>query len=213
MKDVLKGLAIGTVAILMLAVSGQPAHAGVVFKAFLDSAQEVAPGGATASTATATAEMRLVGDTLRYSLFFDNSFDFGPVAADGTPTDPNDITALHIHNNVRGANGPVVLGVINPSLEADRLINFDLAGNVTVTGVWDNGDGPNPFSDFIEEFRDARPGDELPLYWNLHSVADPGGVIRGQITAVVPEPGALMLLGIALLGLAGLSMVSHHRNG
>lgn len=212
MMGMRKGLAAGLVAIAMLAVSGQPAHAGVVFKAFLDSGQEVAPGGVTASPATATAEMRLVGDTLRYSLFFDNSFDFGPVATGGTPSDFNDITALHIHNEVRGANGPVVLGVINPSLEADRVISFDIAGNVTVTGVWDNGDGPNPFSDFIDVFRDARPGDELPLYWNLHSVADPGGVIRGQISAVVPEPGALTLLGVALLGLAGLSVLRHQRN-
>lgn len=204
-----KGLAAWLVAVAMLAVSGQPAHAGVVFKAFLDSPQEVAPGGATNSPATATAEMRLVGDTLRYSLFFDNSFDFGPIASGGTPADPNDIAALHIHNEVRGANGPIVLGVINPSLEADRVINFDVAGNVTVTGVWDDSDGPNPFSDFIDVFRDARPGEELPFYWNLHSVADPAGVIRGQIAAVVPEPAALTLLGVALLGLAGLSVLRH----
>ncbi len=213
MMHVLKGLAAWTVAVLLLAVSGQPAHAAVVFKAFLDSAQEVAPGGATASPATATAEMRLVGDTLRYTLFFDNSFDFGPAANNEPTSDDNDITALHIHNEVRGANGPVVLGVIAPSLEADRIISFDVAGNVTVTGVWDNGDGPNPFSDFIDVFRDARPGDELPFYWNLHSEGDPAGVIRGQIAAVVPEPAALTLLGLALLGLTGLSALRHRRIG
>ncbi len=39
-------------------------------------------------------------------------------------------------------------------------------------------------------------------YVNVHTSANPGGEIRGQLTAV-PEPGTLLLLGTGLLSVAG----------
>ena len=51
----------------------------------------------------------------------------------------------------------------------------------------------------------ADPGEDVPLYWNVHTVADPAGAIRGQIFATpVPEPTSL--IGLALVGGAGLIM-------
>jgi CHRD domain/PEP-CTERM motif len=41
------------------------------------------------------------------------------------------------------------------------------------------------------------------LYFNVHSTTFPGGEIRGNISAAVPEPAALLLLGTGLLSIAG----------
>jgi CHRD domain/PEP-CTERM motif len=43
-------------------------------------------------------------------------------------------------------------------------------------------------------------------YINIVTTAFPAGEIRGQITAVVPEPGSLVLLGLGLVGGTGLAV-------
>ena len=39
-------------------------------------------------------------------------------------------------------------------------------------------------------------------YLNIHSSMFPGGEIRGQLAAATPEPGTLLLAGVALAGFA-----------
>jgi hypothetical protein len=46
------------------------------------------------------------------------------------------------------------------------------------------------------------------LYFNVHDAQFPGGEIRGQIHAAVPEPKALTLLALGLAALSGLSVLS-----
>lgn len=201
------GVIAAFVMVFTIAIS-TPAEA-IPFTALLDSAQEVTPGGATNSPLTGLAQLDLTQTagvfSLSFNIAFDSGFDFGPIT--GNPsTGGEEITALHFHNNVRGANGPIVFGIFNPSsdLDGDTMTFFNFDGTTTVTGEWDEaeGNGGATLADFLPSLLAAQPGDEVPLYLNLHSADDPAGVIRGQISAV-PEPGTFLLLGtgIASLGL------------
>lgn len=180
----------------------------VPFTASLNSAQEVFPGGQSNSPLTGSAQLELLQtggvNSLSFTITFDSGFDFGP--ATGNPsTGGEEVTALHFHNNVRGANGPIVFGILNPSsdLDGDTSTIFNANGTTTVLGEWDGaeGNGGATLADFIPDLLSAQAsGGEVPLYLNLHSVNDPSGVIRGQVSAV-PEPGAFLLLGTGLAGM------------
>ncbi len=72
------------------------------------------------------------------------------------------ISASHFHNAVTGVNGPVV-----------RNISF--VGN-TSTGTWPSTDATQPFTPaFVAELLAGK------LYVNVHTAANPGGEIRGQV--------------------------------
>lgn len=90
-------------------------------------------------------------------------------------------TGAHIHQNVAGKNGPVVV---------------DFSAQLSGTGL-DDADLANVI---------ANPQD---FYVNLHNMAFPGGAIRGQLCdplpAPVPIPMAAWLFGSGLLGLIGVA--------
>ncbi|NJO00535.1 MAG: CHRD domain-containing protein, partial [Bacteroidia bacterium] len=49
-------------------------------------------------------------------------------------------------------------------------------------GSWDVNDNANqPLTNFIETLRNLQPGEEAPLYFNIHTNEFRGGEIRGQI--------------------------------
>ena len=157
----------------------------------LDGEQEVEPGDDGAS-GTSQLILNQYGDALGYQLtVFD--LDFGAFIGDGTPQTEedtsDDVTRLHIHTGERGENGPVALGLIDlvdPAADGqdsdDLLISPNDDGSTTITGIWEETDlALTPLSEFVDEINNAQPGEDLGLYWNIHTNAYPAGAIRGQI--------------------------------
>src|SRR5439155_260528 len=79
------------------------------------------------------------------------------------------IVAAHIHNAAVGVNGPVV-----------RTLTGDFTGTTAVT-LW-RFDDPEPLTPaLVSELLKGN------LYINLHTAANPGGEIRGQLTINQPS--------------------------
>jgi hypothetical protein len=86
------------------------------------------------------------------------------------------ITAAHIHNAAAGINGNVV-----------KPLAFS---NDVSSGVWSSSDASDPLSDsLLSELLRGR------LYVNVHTSANPGGEIRGQITLAAPVGFSATLTG------------------
>ena len=111
---------------------------------------------------------------------------------------------FHIHNAPAGVNGPIVVPSLNmASFYSVALVNTGGSssgyggGGVVLAVVVSALGVPFPV-EFIDELLAGN------LYFNLHTLANGGGEIRGQISAV-PEPGTglLMAMGLSILGMRG----------
>lgn len=225
-----KMLVKSTLATLVLAsvpvVNSLPAHSATMFTSVLNSAQEVSPAGVTNSPVTGSAELELNGSFLEFVVNIAPGFDFSAfeagTPADQIPPDSNDnlVTLFHIHNGARGVNGPVVFGIYNPDHDFDNdvsiVVNQD--GSATITGSWGPTDGApgdgNPttgdLDNFIPSLLAANPGEDVDLYFNLHTVGDPAGAIRGQLQAV-PEPLTILGTGFALASMGAMKKLRRQK--
>ncbi|HEY6139530.1 MAG TPA: CHRD domain-containing protein [Thermoanaerobaculia bacterium] len=84
-------------------------------------------------------------------------------------------TLAHIHNNVAGANGGIV---VNFALTPGAFTNGRTSGSVSIAGLTDT-----QFNDLI-----TKPQN---FYVNVHSTTNGGGEIRGQLTPAVESDMAV----------------------
>lgn len=160
----------------------------------------------TGSTATGSSALTLneVGDALEYELTV-SGLDFWQVLGTEptTPDTGDDVTRIHIHNASQGENGPVAFGLFDlvaPEAggqdEDDLTVVENSDGSVTLSGIWEETDPALiPLSEFVEDIQNTEDGEDIDLYWNIHTEQFPGGEIRGQITGgELVEPEAQQIL-------------------
>jgi hypothetical protein len=141
-------------------IRGQIVAAGNAHFADLNGAQENPPV-ATAATGKGTVVISADGSTITYLVTYSG--------LSGTAN------AAHIHTGAVGANGGVILPLtVGPSPMSGTLTaaNFTASGSVTT---------------FAQAVAAIQAG---TTYFNIHTTANPGGEIRGQIgvTVAVPVP-------------------------
>jgi hypothetical protein len=167
-------------AVLILAVPSSLA-AATIFTTTLIGANEVPPN---ASPATGSATVTLNGNTLAVSEVFSGLIG-GPAAA------------AHIHCcGPVGVNEPVAVPFPGFPAATSGTYNqsFDLTLLATYNGAFVTGNGGTAASAEAAFIAGLNAGQ---TYANIHNAQFPGGEIRGQLAAAVPEPATgLMLLGL-----------------
>jgi len=157
-----------------------------IFATILTSDQEVPPTGSKAIGLGVIAWDE-ASDTARYGILA-KGVDFGEAVGIGAQTrfEGDDVTNMHVHNEARGVNGAIVFGQVGPAQDADDLRiqkNFD--GSWTIAGAWEPTDpAGRSIATFAAALDAADPGEEVPLYFNIHTSDFPAGEIRGQWVAL-----------------------------
>ncbi|MEM9151642.1 MAG: spondin domain-containing protein [Cyanobacteria bacterium P01_F01_bin.3] len=157
----------------------------------LTAGQEPDGGGDPNASGFSEFVLNEFGDALSYRLTV-SGLDFGQFVGDGsaqTEDTSDDVTRIHLHNAERGVNGGVAFGLIDlVAPAADGQDNDDLRitqnedGSTTLEGIWELSDPALiSLSEFVDDIQNAGSGEEIPLYWNIHTNGSPGGAIRGQL--------------------------------
>lgn len=113
--------------------------------------------------------------------YFSGTLTDGKLEFDLSAVGP-ELTMAHIHLGDKGANGPVVAFLFGP---ADPAV-----GALHPTGTITEANLVGPLAGNWKGFADALA--RGTLYVNVHSTANPAGLIRGQIpaTSIAPRPPA-----------------------
>ena len=175
-------LTVLTLALGLLALPALVAAADGTFTATLSGDQEVPPVSTSAS-GSATVTISADDTTLTYKVSYSGL--------------SGDLAAAHIHLGAAGTNGGILLPFkVGPSPLSGTLTQADFmaTGNVTA------------FAGAIDAIRSGG------TYVNLHTAANPGGEIRGQLKTLlntatedpVAPAGAPVALLLAVFAVAAL---------
>jgi hypothetical protein len=149
---------------LMAVVGSAMADSNRNFRSHLSGDQEV-PAVDTKAQGQAIYKLNKAGDAIDYKLIVANI---------------EGVTQAHIHCGAAGVNGPVVAFLFGPG--PGVAVNGILAqGTLTAADVIprpDSPECPGGVANFEELIAKMRSGD---TYTNVHTIANPGGEVRGQI--------------------------------
>ena len=165
----------------VLLVLTSPVAAATMFTADMDNTQEVAPGlpGTTTGTADVDIQLNDLGGgnfSLTMQLLFTSDFNFVNFGGPNTGTEL--VSNLHVHNAARGVSGSVVWGIFAPDhdVDNDSVLVSNPDGTTLITTEWDlnEGNGSVTLANFLAALQAATPGQDVPLYLNLHTSDAPG---------------------------------------
>jgi hypothetical protein len=147
--------------LFVLLISAQVQAQTVNFRAALHGGNEV-PGVTTGSAGTATVTLDQATGAVSYRVDVYNM--------------PAGTTAAHFHVGAPGVAGPVV---VNFTVVTSISNDYAIAGTATATSLVPRAaQGINSWDDFLQALMLGN------IYVNVHSTANPGGEIRGQVLVV-----------------------------
>lgn len=147
-------------AVVVLAMAGPAGAQTVNFTANLSGDQEPpAPGVTTGAFGTATVTWNTVTQTLTWIIDVWNM--------------PSGTSNAHFHVGGPGVAGPTVVNIAFP---ANISNDFRLTGSATETDLLPRAaQGIRSWEDFGQSLVGGQ------IYINVHSIANPGGEVRGQV--------------------------------
>ena len=157
----MRRLSLALAGLFVLAISAQAEAQIVNFTAALSGGNEN-PAVLTGAVGTGTVSLNLATQVVTYRIDVYNM--------------PVGTTASHFHVGAAGVNGPVV---VNFTVATGISNDYAISGTASASDLTARApQGINSWEDFIQALLLGN------IYMNVHSTANPGGEIRGQVVRV-----------------------------
>jgi Ca2+-binding RTX toxin-like protein len=159
------------------------------YQIILTGDQEVPPV-ATAASGIGVAVYDSATSTLEYTLNV-TGVDYGPFLGlpPQTAGTDDDVIDAHFHTGAPGVPGPVVFDWDSHDAD-DFSVTLEADGSWTIRGRWETTDpnaAENNIANFAALLDGAGLGDTIDMYANVHTEANNGGEIRGQLVCFATD--------------------------